>query len=828
MDRDGKITRKPVNGRQSSETVSTEQQYNGDNENINDKGRDEQPASKVDEFKQPAQVQEADLVSNMTSASTKPKSDDLSLGDADEVASRLKNKYKPNSEEMAGKQQSVFEEVERNLIQCYTANKDQSANCSQVYKEYKDYVEKQRNHLLKNSGKIPLITTILVIVTCLLLHITTISCFGAMSIDLGSEWMKVGLVAPSVQMDIVLNAQSQRKTPVAIAFSNGERFVGDTALDVASKYPEKSFTHFLDLVGKSIEHESVKHYKRRFPHANIQSHQPNSTSIVLNHPDGLQFTPLELIAMMIQHAHDQVTNRLNSNEPTYDVVLTVPPFFGQSERRVVEDAARLIGLNVLRLTNVNSAFALTYGIFRHKDYLPESKGDNAIGRTSILFFDQGASQTSATLADYHLVEQFDETTGLSKNESLPTVTIRARVYDRYLGGFDMQLKLRDHLVEAFAKTHKIDGKRILQRGRSAAKLLKESGRVKKVLSANTDHLVRVENVIDDKDLSHPISRKAFEDLNEEYLGKRVVALLDKLFEMPDVSRSDPLESVIIVGGNTRTPKIQQVLLDYFKLETLGKSINADEGAALAALYQAASLGRGFRVKKFVLEEFGEERKRFDPEKAAAIAAAAATSTVAPDASSSSESPETTTTVTPATTSDSSPTTTQDPNVIYSESELERISRKLADYQEQDYQRLQRLSLRNSLESLLSEGREKLSDDDEKLRDRKEEIQKLISETNDWLEDSPREQRDNVTILADKFNALHALIHPTPPTLPPFDPTSIDLSKIPNETLKILDALNLKNPFAATSNETDQDNSPSNATTAEPEADKKGDPPHLEL
>lgn len=828
VDRDGKITRKQANGQQSSETVYNQKQYNAGKENINDKSRDEQPASKVEELKQPAQAQEADLVSNMTSASTKPKSDDLSLGDADEIASRLKNKYKPNSEEMAGKQQSVFEEVERNLIQCYTANKDQSANCSQVYKEYKDYVEKQRNQLLKNSGKIPLITTILVIITCLLLHITTISCFGAMSIDLGSEWMKVGLVAPSVQMDIVLNAQSQRKTPMAIAFSNGERFVGDTALDVASKYPEKSFTHFLDLVGKSIEHESVQHYKRRFPHANIQSHQPNSTSIVLNHPDGLQFTPLELISMMIQHAHDQVTNRLNSNEPTYDVVLTVPPFFGPSERRVVEDAARIIGLNVLRLTNVNSAFALTYGIFRHKDYLPESNGDSAIGRTSILFFDQGASQTSATLADYHLVEQFDETTGSSKNESLPTVTIRAQVYDRYLGGFDMQLKLRDYLVKAFAKTHKIDEKRILQRGRSAAKLLKESGRVKKVLSANTDHLVRVENVIDDKDLSHPISRKEFEDLNEEYLGKRVIALLDKLFEMPGVSRSDPLESVIIVGGNTRTPKIQQVLLDYFKLETLGKSINADEGAALAALYQAASLGRGFRVKKFVLEEFGEERKRFDPEKAAAIAAAAATSTVAPGADSSSESSETTTTVTPATTSDISPTATRDPNVIYSESELERISRKLADYREQDYQRLQRLSMRNSLESLLSEGREKLSDDDEKLRDKKEEIQKLISETNDWLEDSPREQRDNVTILADKFNALHALIHPAPPTLPPFDPTSVDLSQIPNETLKILDALNLKNPFATTLNETEHNDSSLNATAAEPGADKKGDPPHLEL
>ncbi|GLJ59018.1 hypothetical protein SUGI_1488550 [Cryptomeria japonica] len=468
VDRDGKITRK-VASQQSSDIGYNQRQYSSGNEDIKSGSssisHDEATIKAEATVPAPAQdILGVDLVSSRTTSDdslTKSESDDISLGDAHEIVSRLKTKYKPNSEEMAGKQQSIFEEVERNLIQCYTANKDQSANCSKVYQEYKDYVEKQRNQVLKNSTKIPLITTILVIITCLLLHITTISCFGAMSIDLGSEWMKVGLVAPSVQMDIVLNAQSQRKTAMAIAFSNGERFIGDAALDVASKYPEKSFTHFLDLVGKTIEHESVEHYRRRFPHSQIQSHLPNSTSIVLKHPDGAQFTPLELIAMMIQHAHDQVTNRLNSNEQTNDVVLTVPPFFGPSERRVVEDAARLIGLNVLRLTNVNSAFALSYGIFRHKDYLPKSNGDNA---TSILFFDQGASQTSATLADYHLVEQFDEITGLSKNESLPTVTIRAQVFDRYLGGFDMQLKLRDHLMKAFAKTNKIDEKRIIKRG----------------------------------------------------------------------------------------------------------------------------------------------------------------------------------------------------------------------------------------------------------------------------------------------------------------------------------------------------------------------------
>lgn len=532
--------------------------------------------------------------------------------------------------------------------------------------------------------------------------------YGVMSVDLGSEWMKVGLVAPNVPMDLVLNDQSNRKTSMAIAISNGERFIGDPALDVATKYPERTFTYFLDLVGKSIDDESVKQYKHKFPHAHISSHEPNSTSIVLNHPEGAGFTPLELVAMMLQLARDQANNRVGSIEPISDVVITVPPFFNSIEKKVVKEAAKLVGLNVLRITQSNAAFALSYGIFRHKDYLPE----NSDNKTSIIFFDQGASHTSVTLADYHLVEQVDPVTFASKNESLPTVTIRAQVYDRFLGGLDMQMRLRDHLVQAFCQETKTDPKRIYQRGRSASKVLKEAGRVKRVLSANADFTVRIENVIDDKDLRLPLTRKDYEDMNEDLLTTRITQLLDKLFEQPGVSQEERFESVIIVGGNTRTPKVQQVLLDYFKLEALGKSVNADEGAALACLYQAASLGRGFRVKKFALEEYGEERVRYDPSKVIVTTTtpapsttetppptttestteSASTETVDTNATTVAPESATSTTEAPAATTEAPPvaTTTPDPEAIYSQAELDRISRKLAAMRVDDFTRLQRL------------------------------------------------------------------------------------------------------------------------------------------
>lgn len=752
------------------------------------------------------------------------------------VESSIEDNYIPSTIELPGKNSNVFEEVEANLMHCYKTNKDQPLNCLKLSHEYNDYVRQQRSQSLERSLRAPLITTILMILACMILRLDTVQCYGAMSVDLGSEWMKVGLIAPSVQMDIVLNPQSQRKTAMAIAFTNGERYIGDSALDVASKYPERTFTHFLDLVGKTIQDGPVKHYKQRFPYADIVSHEPNSTSIVLNHPQGLKFTPLELIAMMLQHAHDQVVTRLNSNEPANDVVITVPPFFNEVEKKVIKDAAKLAGLNVLRLTNVNSAFALSYGIFRHKDYQPESSGN----KTSILFFDQGASHTSVTLADYCLVEQVDESTGMSKNESLPTITIRAQVYDRYLGGFDMQLRLRDYLVKEFVKKTKIDESRIYKRGRSAAKLLKESGRVKRVLSANTDHLVRIENVIDDQDLKQLITRQEFEQMNEDLLTTRIISLLDRLFELPDVSRDDRFESVIIVGGNTRTPKIQQVLLDYFKLDTLGKSINADEGAALATLYQAASLGRGFRVKKFVLEEFGEERKRFDPSKVVTT-----TTTPEPPAETSTAEPASTDenkSVTTETIESAEVSTSLGPNSIYSESELKRISEKLSYLRRQDFLRNQRLTLRNSLESLLSDGKEKLSNDEENIKEKRDEIRKIIADTYEWLENGPNEERDNVTLLADKYTLIYDLINPRPPTtVPPpppppppsdFDPSSIDLSSVlNNDTLSILDALNLTNPFGQL-NDTDpvaanESRKQENISRVIPETVEPG-PPHTEL
>lgn len=719
-------------------------------------------------------------------AFTNESTPDRDLNEVDEKLQQIRSKY------LVDNTPSLFSLTEKELLSCYANNKSQPLRCVEQFDQYRSSVARHRKHMMST------LTTAVMITLCLL-HVITIGqvdCFGSMSVDLGSEWMKVGLVAPSIQMDIVLNPHSQRKTPMAISILNGERYIGDAAADIASKYPEKTFTHFLDLVGKSEDHESVKVYKQRFPHANITRHENSTSTIVLSHPEGMNFTPVELIAMMLEHAHDQVLNRLNHLEPVNDVVLTVPPYFDQTERNAVSTAANLIGLNPLQLINTNAAFALSYGVFRHR----YDQGN----KTSILFYDQGASSTSATIADYEQVELLNPD-GSSKNETVPQVSIRAMTYDRYLGGFDMQLRLRDHLATEFAKQSGIKLEKILARGKSAAKLLKEAGRVKKVLSANADYVVKIENVMDDKDLKVAISRQEYENMCKDLLSSRATRLIEDLMFQTDMTRKD-LETVIIVGGNTRTPKIQQVIIEYMGLEQLGKSINADEGAALAALYQAASLGRGFRVKKFILKDVGDQ-------------------TVTPAQSGDEQqqqnvsiSNETNTTVS---------VENQNLLTIYSEEDINSMRLRLRHLREKEILRIQRLSLRNSLESLIVEAKEKES--------LEEETQKLVVEISTWIDDVTPELQ-NVTLLAEKYTALHTMIYPVvvPEPLPEPQPEPETTVPSPSTIEEILSKFNvtadeLKKRFVPGSTDSPEGDNNSTITIALNATQTQSDEPqHTEL
>lgn len=404
-----------------------------------------------------------------------------------------------------------------------------------------------------------------------------------MSIDLGSEWMKVAVVAAGVPMEIALNKESKRKTPVSLSFRNNERTFGADAIGAGIKSPHTNFVYILDLLGKTIDNPMVELYKKRFPYYNIEA-EPGRDTVSFRLDDETKYTVEELMAQFLSFAKDLAST--HTDQRIKDAVITVPPFFNQAERRALLTAAKLAGLKVLSLMNSNAAVALNHGMFRRKEVNGTAQ--------YMLFYDMGASSTSATIVSYQTVKTKDK----GYSETNPQVQILGVGYDRTLGGLEMQLRLRDFLATKFNDMKKTKND-VFQSPRAMAKIMKEAGRLKNVLSANVDHMSQIEGVLDDQDFRLSVSRADFEelcsDLFERVRGPIDAALISAAMDIKD------LNQFIIVGGNTRVPRIQSILKDIWGSD-LGKNINADEAAAMGAIYRAADLGEGFKVKKFHVKD----------------------------------------------------------------------------------------------------------------------------------------------------------------------------------------------------------------------------------
>ena len=390
-------------------------------------------------------------------------------------------------------------------------------------------------------------------------------------------------------MEIILNSDSSRKTPLSVSFRDGERFFGDASLVTTTRFPEKSFDYLLDLVGKKIDNPLVERHLKSFPFRKIQPHS-SKESVLLEHPDGMTFSPEELLAMILESARSYAESAAGRGTKITEAVVTVPPYFTQSERRSILRAIDLAGLRCLQLINSNTAVALNYGVFRVNDF-------NESSSSNVLFYDMGATSTVASLVSYQVIKTKER----GYTERIPTMTVKGVGFDRTLGGLEMQLRLRDFLATKFAESKDIPLDTIKANKRAMSKLMKEAARVKKVLSANTEIRAQVENVMNDKDLKVPVTREEFESLSSDLLSERLIKPVKDSLEMAGMSLSQ-VHQVILFGGNTRVPKVQEVLSNFLEGRELGKSINADEAAALGAAYQAAYLSKGFKVKEFAVKD----------------------------------------------------------------------------------------------------------------------------------------------------------------------------------------------------------------------------------
>ena len=375
----------------------------------------------------------------------------------------------------------------------------------------------------------------------------------AIGIDLGTTYSCVG-VWQNDHVEIIANDQGNRTTPSYVSFTTEERLIGDAAKSMASSNPSNTVFDAKRLIGKKFTDSSVQSDMKHFSYDVINKEGKPFISVDFMGENKV-FSPEEISSMVLIKMKEIAEAFLGST--VTDAVVTVPAYFNDSQRQATKDAGTIAGLNILRIINEPTAAAIAYGL---------DKNDKT--ERNILIFDCGGGTFDVSI--------------LNIDDSI--FEVRATAGDTHLGGEDFDTILVEHFAEEFRKKHRQDiseNKKALRRLRTACE------RAKRTLSSATTANIEVDSLYDGIDFNASITRAKFENLCDS-LFRKTMAPVEQVLKDSKLSKSQ-IDEVVLVGGSTRIPKIQQLLSDFFNGKELCKSINPDECVAYGAAIQAAIL-----------------------------------------------------------------------------------------------------------------------------------------------------------------------------------------------------------------------------------------------
>ena len=296
----------------------------------------------------------------------------------------------------------------------------------------------------------------------------------------------------------------------------------------------------------------------------VQSGYGDKPMIVVEYKgQSKKFHPEEISSMILVKMIEIAKEYLG--KPITDAVITVPAYFNESQRQATKDAGTISGINVLRIMNEPSAAAIAYGLNKKSD-----------DDQNILIFDLGGGTLDVS---HIIIEQ-----GI--------FFVNATNGDSHLGGEDIDFILVEYCVAEFKKKTGLD---ITGNIRALRRLRTQCEKAKRILSDANQAPIECEALADCEDLNTKITRAQFEDLCMDFFRKCMLPVQNV---MKDSGLSkDKIHEVILVGGSTRIPKLQQMLSDFFNGKTLNRSINPDQAVAYGAAVQAAILtGEGGKLR----------------------------------------------------------------------------------------------------------------------------------------------------------------------------------------------------------------------------------------
>ena len=383
----------------------------------------------------------------------------------------------------------------------------------------------------------------------------------AIGIDLGTTYSCVAVWQHN-HVEVIPNDQGNRITPSCVAFTDTQRLLGDAAITQLSLNPHNTVFDAKRLIGRRFHDESVQQDMKLWPFKVVPGPRDNKPVIVVNYKGEEKHLAPEEVSSMVLFKMKEVAEAYLGHA-VENAVITVPAYFNNSQRQATKDAGKIAGLNVMRIINEPTAAAIAYGL---------DKKSWREGERNVLVFDLGGGTFDVSLVT------IDE--GMFK--------VKATVGDTHLGGEDFDNTMVNYFVGVFKGKHKKD---ISGNAKALGRLRSACERAKRSLSSISQTTIELDSLFEGIDLYARVTRALFEELNKD-LFKKCMETVEKCLIEAKVDKYQ-VHEIVLVGGSTRIPKVQQLLKDMFsvngRVKELCKSINPDEAVAYGAAVQAAIL-----------------------------------------------------------------------------------------------------------------------------------------------------------------------------------------------------------------------------------------------
>tara|TARA_Y100000817_G_C16862108_1_gene546251 strand:- start:1169 stop:3079 length:1911 start_codon:yes stop_codon:yes gene_type:complete len=374
----------------------------------------------------------------------------------------------------------------------------------------------------------------------------------AIGIDLGTTYSCVGWWKDN-RCEIIANDQGNRTTPSYVTFTDKERIIGEGAKNQSSINPENTVFDAKRLIGRDFDDATLQSDLKHFPFE-VKSKNNKPVIEVQYKNETKQFHPEEISSMVLTKMKE--TAEAYIGEEVKDAVVTVPAYFNDSQRQATKDAGSIAGLNVLRIINEPTAAAIAYGL------------DNHSVEKNVLIFDLGGGTFDVSL--------------LNIDDGI--FEVKATAGDTHLGGEDFDNILLKYFTDEFKRKYRND---LTNNKRASRRLRTACEKAKRTLSSSSTASIEIDSLFDGIDFFSSISRAKFESLCMS-LFQKCIDPVTQVLKDSGVSKNN-VDDIVLVGGSTRIPRIQELLSNFFGGKELSKKINPDEAVAYGASVQAAIL-----------------------------------------------------------------------------------------------------------------------------------------------------------------------------------------------------------------------------------------------